>query len=155
MKLCISDFLRAAPVLAVVAAVLLIFPYKAVSFQAADLVGAKPFPVSFVSLTHQQEESAVLKAKTAWLDGSELRGRMTAHLPLIVLPETDNGPILGDESILPQVSSMPHIAWPKRPFTPSLAADKPQEIPLLPAEEPQRLFSRIQLLQLDMKGTKK
>ena len=154
MKFSTADFLRAAPVLVVVAAVLLIFPFKAVSFRASDAVSVKHFPVSFIQLTPQQEESAVLKAKTAWLDGSELRGRMTAHLPLVILPELVSCPLLGDEKFLPAAAPMPLIPWPKRPFTPSQAAPYPSQLPQLPIEAPKPFFSREELLNIDMKGTK-
>lgn len=147
-----AELFRVTPVVIVVAAVISVFPFRAVSFKASDVGTSASFPVAFVQLTPEQEESAVRSAKTAWLDGSGLRGRMTAHLPLGDLPENDPGPVLGNEDFLPAAKDLPVVPWPRRPYSPSLAAPSPVRLAVPPRDVPRPYFSRKELLELDKKG---
>lgn len=151
----VTEIYRAAPVMAVVLSVVMIFPFKAIFFKPSAQKSSPSFPVAFVRLTAEQEESAVRAAKTAWLAGSGLRDRMTARLSLGDLPEREMGPILGEENILPKASSIPMVQWPKRPFSPSMAAQPPAPLAASQQESVPPAFSKNELLQLDTKGINK
>ena len=76
-----AELMRAAPVLAAVAAVAAIFPRRAVGFAASDPRPAEP-SAAFVELTEDEEDEAVKAAKTAWLASGGRRGRGAGVLSL-------------------------------------------------------------------------
>ena len=141
-----AELMRAAPVLAAVAAVAAIFPRRAVGFVAGDPRPARP-SAAFVVLTEDEEDEAVKAAKTAWLASGGRRGR--GGLPLGALPETEGGPILGAEALLPPAREPQPVEWGKSAWRPSAAAPAPQPIPSDARAMPKSAFSRAELLSIE------
>ena len=141
-----AELMRAAPVLAAVAAVAAIFPRRAVGFAAADPRPAEP-SAAFVVLTEDEEDEAVRAAKTAWLASGGRRGG--GGLPLGALPEMESGPILGGEVLLPPAKEPRPVEWGKSAWRPSAAAPAPQPIPSDARARPEPAFSRAELLSIE------
>ena len=143
----VAELLRAVPVLATVAAVTALFPTRSVGFVAADRRAAAP-SAAFVVLTEDQEDAAVQAAKTAWLASGGRRARGAGGFALGELPETDGGPILGSEALLPPAAPPPRVAWERSAWLPSAAAPAPQPIP--PGERVRPpAFSREEMLSIE------
>ena len=123
-----GEFLRMVPVLAAVAAVTALFPTRSVGFVAADRRASLP-SAAFVVLSEEQEDAAVKAAKTAWLASGGRRSRGAGGFALGELPETEGGPILGSEALLPPVQGPSRVAWERSAWRPSAAAPAPQPIP--------------------------
>ena len=141
-----AELMRAAPVLAAVAAVAAIFPRRAVGFAAADPRPAEP-SAAFVVLTEDEEDEAVRAAKTAWLASGGRRGR--GGLPLGALPEMESGPILGGEVLLPPAKEPRPVEWGKSAWRPSADAPAPKPIPDDARAKPESAFSRAELLSIE------
>lgn len=155
MRSLFPELARSSPVVATVLCLSAVFPYGALFFTPSPDVDSSRSPAAFVSLTPDREEAAVRAAKTAWLDGSGIRDRMTAALSIGDLPVSERGSALGDGAVLPPVSGMPLSRWRKRPYFPSLAAEKPSSIAVIRLETATPAFSRKELLSLETKGTEK
>ena len=143
-----AELMRAAPVLAAVVAVTAIFPRRAVGFVASGPRPAEP-SAAFVELTEDEEDEAVKAAKTAWLASGGRRGRGAGVLSLGALPETESGPILGGELLLPPAKEPRPVEWGKSAWRPSAAAPAPQPIPSDARARPEPAFSRAELLSIE------
>ena len=143
-----AELMRAAPVLAAIAAIAAIFPRKAVGFVAADQRPAEPF-AAFVVLTEDEEDDAVKSAKTAWLASGGRRWRGAGALSLGALPEMESGPILGGESLLPPAKEPRRVEWGKSAWRPSAAAPAPKPIPSDARAKQTPAFSREELLSIE------
>ena len=142
-----AELLRAAPVVAAVATVTALFPSRSVGFVAAERSEAVP-SAAFVVLSEDQEDAAVKAAKTAWLASGVRRGRGTGGFALGELPETEGGPMLGSEALLPAAKEPPRVIWERSSWRPSAAAPAPQPIPPGERTKPPA-FSREEMLSIE------
>ncbi len=134
-------------VLAILLAIVLVFPYDAISFKATKVEPSVPF-AAFVMLSPDQEAAAIKAAKTSWIGAAGGHTHsIRAELPFGVLPDAEGKPVLTlaerPTPILPAPAPLKPVA-----YLPSAAAPAPVVIPHDPRTDEQP-FSRQELLKLD------
>ena len=147
MKTLRGELASAAAVFALPAAILAAFPFDAVTFRARQAAPKRP-TAAFVSLSPEEEASALRAAKTSWTSEAEGVRSMRAELHFAELPEFANEPALGmeDRQLRPQLP--PPNSWPP-PYLPSQAAAAPAKIAPEGDSEPPLAFPRREFLRMD------
>ena len=140
------ELLPILTVLAIAAAIVSVFPYDAIGFKART--PSQPAPAAaFITLSAEEEETAMRSAKTSWQGDADSSLRVRADLSFGELPAAKEESVLdvGERSRPP---CFRNVDWAPPPFLPSRAAPPLKPIP--PAE-PQREdppFSKEDLLSL-------
>ena len=133
-------------VLAVPSAIVSIFPYGAIGFKA-KAPSPKPPAAAFITLSAEEEETAMRAAKTSWQGDADSCLRVRADLSFGELPAAKEEPVLGvgERSRPPRFGD---VGWEPPPFLPSHAA--PPLKPIAPGEAQKEAppFSREALLSL-------
>lgn len=135
-------------VLAVPLGMLAIFPLEAVSFKAAGAAGSVPAAsAAFVTLSAEEEQESLRRAKISWKNGDERTRHMWIDLSFGRLPGLDLPPVL---SIGERTRAEEFVPLQRglSPFVPSQAAPRPERIPHDRDDEPSTGFSREELLKL-------
>lgn len=138
-----------ATVLAVPAALALVFPYGAIGFRPASRAEASRSSAAFVEMTMEEQEAAMRAAKTSWQVDSGNARRLRADLSVGVLPE-DVSPISLDAVIGPSRSAVPVVPYGPEAHPRSLAAPAARRIAndVKPEAAPPA-FPKEDLLKLD------
>ena len=121
-----SELSVLATVMAIPAWIGAIFPYSAIEFHAKAPAAAMP-SAAFVSLTAEEEASAMRAAKASWQGAAGGALQLRADLSLGELPTGKEPAVLGDDARTrpPRPGS---VAWEPPPYLPSQAAPPPQKI---------------------------
>jgi hypothetical protein len=131
-------------------AVVLIFPYGAVSFKASQAPLQSQAFAAFVTLSDEDEQHAIAAVKAAWQGDAVGLRRIRAELSVGELPEEEPGAIM-EVSPLSLEAPQNDIAVQVPVFPPSLRAAPPEKIAPPPATIPiaSETFSRTELLKID------
>ena len=116
-----------ATVLAVPAALALVFPYGAIGFRPASRTEAFRSSAAFVEMTMEEQKEAMRAAKTSWQVDSGNARRLRADLSVGVLPE-DVSPISLDAVIGPSRSAVSVVPYGPEAHPLSLAAPAARRI---------------------------
>lgn len=132
--------------LALPVAVVISFPYSAVGFKAANYQSPGEPAAKLISLTAEQEISAVRKAKSIWRGELSAAERARTWLTLGELPEDDEGPIIDSQFSPPPSPVM--MSFQPPPLMPSRAAAAVLKMAAEPPATAKMAFPREELLEL-------
>lgn len=135
--------------LALPLAVVSVFPYKAITFDASESSQAVRAFAAFVTLDEEEERRATAAVKAAWqADAGALR-HIRAELSVGELPAEKPGPVM-DVSVFSPKRTVREIAVDVPAFPPTLRASAPEKIDeQAPAPASGETFSRTELLKID------
>ena len=133
--------------LALPVAVVMSFPYSAVSFRAAEERTSPAPSVALISLSPEEEDLAIRATKGIWRGEVSAAERVRTWLPLVELPEDEEGPIMDMNFTLP-AGRRKLIAYRPPPLMPSMAAPAVAPLGVEPQTSSQTTFSRKELLEL-------
>lgn len=144
-----SELASVLTVMAVPAAVVLVFPRDALVFRATPSASERPAPAAFVRLTAAEESLAIRKAKTSWQEGSDVAARnLRANVFFPELPKEKFESVMSVEDR--RLSYEPGLVCsPLPPFLPSRRAKAPQRIVADGKNEVPLPFPREELLKID------
>ena len=148
MKSVRREFFTFWTTIALPLAVIAVFPFGSIWFDAEDVSRpSRPF-AAFVTLSKQEEARATAMVKAAWQSDSGGLRRIRADLSVGELPEDAAGPVLdfsiGDLRIPPAERAME-----PPPFPPSLRAVPPEKIPVQHNPDAAPVFSKEELLKIE------
>ena len=140
------EILPIVVVLAIPSAIVSVFPYGAIGFRAKTPSPKTP-SAAFVTLSAEEEETAMRAAKTSWQGDADSCLRVRADLSFGELPAAKEEPVLevGERSRPPRFGD---VGWEPPPFLPSRAAPPPRPIPPDEAQREDPPFPREALLSL-------
>lgn len=147
MKSTRSEIASALVALALPAAVVTAFPFRALTFDAKAPAARNRPAAAFVTLNPEEEAAALRIAKGSWSSGADDVKHLHAELNFRELPESANECAL-DISDRPAAAAPVKGVWPP-PFLPSQAAPAPVKIESPPPEEPKPAFSREELRKME------
>ncbi|MBQ6914836.1 MAG: hypothetical protein IJQ65_03875 [Kiritimatiellae bacterium] len=146
-----SAFVSAVMVLLTIAAVVLVFPYGALTFRPRPDGPAQPAFAAFVALSPTEEAAAMKAAKSSWNAGAGAVRRMRAELFVSELPRGRDEPAL-EIADRAHSQTLPPLSPGLQPFMPSQAAPPPAKIEPDKADlkdESASAFSREELLRMN------
>ena len=140
------ELLPLATVLAITAAIVLVLPYGAIGFKARSPAPAAP-AAAFITLSSEEEETAMRSAKTSWQGDADSSLRVRADLSFGELPAAKEASVLdvGERSRPPRFRD---VGWAPPPFLPSRAAPPLKPIPPAETKKDAPPFSKEDLLSL-------
>ena len=131
------------------------FPFYAVSYKPSAQEAGEPFTAAFVTLSPEEESAAMRVAKSSWQRENVRSTWMRVDLSAGALPEPPAVSVM-DSPDATRAGRRISAAYGMPPMSPSEAAPPPATIPPMPAVRSAQPFARDELLTLDgEKGMKK
>lgn len=142
------DFLSMVTVLAVLVAVVLVFPFDAIGFVPKRVSERRGPFASFVTLTDEEHAQAMRAAKTSWQGDSRGVRRLRVDLSVGVLPEDSSMATL-DVGVRPRRMDLPRVDFVPGPSPDSVAARPVPRLPKAVDATVKQTFSKAELLRID------
>ena len=136
-------------VLSVPVAIVLAFPFSAVSFTPRQLSGRCSPSAAFVVITPAEQEQAMRSAKSSWQGDAGGVRRLRADLSVGVLPENDKS-ISADVGAEPSRSAATRVDYVPAAYPPSQGALPAGRLPKAETETAREpAFPKSELLKID------
>jgi len=141
-----------ASVLAIPAAISLVFPYEAVKFEPAGGAARHKARCSFVELTEGDEAAALASARAAWKVGASSVRSLRADLSVAAMPEESAMPVM-DVSERTRAAPAGAVGYDAPPMPRTMAAPAPRRISAEGGADDLSAFPRDEMMALERKET--
>ena len=143
------EFLSLLTVLAVPAAIALVFPYSAIGFKPRTSAVRGSPSAAFVVITPAEQEQAMRSAKSSWQGDAGGVRRLRVDLSVGVLPENETS-ISADVGAEPSRSAATRVDYVPAAYPPSRAALPAGRLPKAETETAREpAFPKSELLKID------
>ncbi len=137
-----------ASVLAIPAAIALVFPYDAVEFEPAAGAPSDAARCSFVELTEGDEAAALASARAAWKVGASSVRSLRADLSVAAMPEEAARPVM-DVSERARAAAAGKVGYDVPPMPRTMAAPSPRRIAADGGADDCSAFPRDEMMALE------
>jgi hypothetical protein len=141
-----------ASVLAIPAAISLVFPYEAVNFEPEECGSGGMARCAFVELTEGDEAAALASARAAWKVGASSVRNLWADLTVAAMPEETPSPVM-DVSERTRVAPAAVVKYDVPPMPRTMAAPAPGRISAGGGADGSSAFPRDEMMALERKET--